>query len=240
VVAYCTPESSIDSSVCNSCRRDLLRRNYASAAAAVAEPEPTSPPPPPPEALSAAQPVYQVNAGILLSRPPQVTRDLDPFEKAFFFYQKRLNERLALPFTRYFYFKRGTPAYLEWRKRLQERQTPARDIGEYNAHSKEAWNDELLVGATESEPEAQMEALIQGAVESSGDEASRELVQKPMSRVTQADKEGDQKSLNRLLQRTLYLLVNKGGNWGFPTAGLQEKESLRDVSRIFLITMQNY
>ena len=58
---------------------------------------------------------YTLKAGILLSRPPILTRSLHPFEKAFFFYQKRLQERLALPFTRYFYFKKDTPADTDWK-----------------------------------------------------------------------------------------------------------------------------
>lgn len=134
-----------------------------------------------------------------------------------------------MPFTRYFYFKRGTPDYLEWRRKLQERQTPARDIGKYAAYSKEAWNDELLVGARESEPEAIVDALFEEGEEGPTDDSKREPAEKPMPRVTEADREGDQKSLNRSLQRTLYLLVRKGDYWAFPSGGLQGKEPLREV-----------
>jgi large subunit ribosomal protein L46 len=61
-----------------------------------------------------------------------------------------------------------------------------------------------------------------------------ELV-KPMPRVTEADQAGDEKSLNRLLQRTLYLLVKDAkGAWQFPTASWDavKKESLREVGDI--------
>ncbi len=178
---------------------------------------------------------YPINASVVLSRPPQITRDLTSFEKAYFFYQRRLNERLALPFTRYFYFKKGTPADLEWKRKMKQRQTAARDIGMYNAYSKEGWNDELLAGARESEPEEQVQALLRDAeVHGVGSdemgEARKESVERPMPRITDADNASDVKSLNRLLQRTLYLLVRvEAGKWGFPTAGLVGKENLHQV-----------
>jgi len=197
-------------------------------------------------------PVYQLHAGVVLSRPPQITRDLHPFEKAFFLYQRRLNERLALPFTRYFYFKKGTPADIEWKRKAKDRLTPARDIGVYNAYGKEGWNDELLVGAEESEPEHQLEALLKDAeapgvgtsaaaetmdankdVDTTATEiaaAKRTEVERPASRVSEADEKGDLSSLDRALQRTLYLLVkNKDGRWIFPSAQLAGREHLHTV-----------
>lgn len=180
-------------------------------------------------------PVYTINAGVVLSRPPQITRDLEPFEKAYFFYQKRLNERLALPFTKYFYFKRGTPLDEDWKKKIQARQTPARDIGKYNAYAQDAWNDELLLGAKESEPEYQVEQLVLDAESTanatSQDTSKKEEIPRPHSRVTEADKKGDQTSLNRLLPRTLYLLVqSQEGYWKFPSSPVQTQETLREVS----------
>lgn len=224
--------STNEQSVCNQYRIALNQRRHASAAAAVAETgsqaNPVSQSPSPKEA-------YQINAGVVLSRPPQITRDLTSFEKAFFFYQRRLNERLALPFTRYFYFKKGTPADLEWKQKVKQRQTAARDIGVYNAYSKEGWNDEVLVGAKESEPEVQVQALlddaeVHGTETDQLGEAKREPVERPMPRVTEADRTGDVKSLDRSLQRTLYLLVRgKDGRWVFPTSQLVGRENLHQV-----------
>lgn len=176
---------------------------------------------------------------MVLSRQPVITRDLTPFEKSFYFYQKRLNERLVLPFTKYFYFSPKTPADEDWKRKVRERQTPARDVGKYSAYSKEAWNDELLVGAKESEPEVMMETLVKDAESTaqatSQDSARQEEVPRPAPRVTEADKQGDQKSLNRLLQRTLYLLVQTNeGYWKFPSAPVQEGENLRGVSYLCL------
>lgn len=216
--------------MCRSCQETLGRRNYASAAtateSATAAPDTTFP---------VIKPVYTINAGVVLSRPPQITRDLEPFEKAYYFYQKRLNERLALPFTKYFYFKRGTPADVDWKKKIQERRTPARDIGRYNAYAPDAWNDEILLGAQESEPEHQVEALVQDAESTanatSQDTSKKEEIPRPFSRVTEADKKGDHKSLNRLLPRTLYLLVqSKEGHWRFPSSPVQTEETIREVS----------
>lgn len=186
-------------------------------------------------AFPVVKPVYTINAGVVLSRPPQITRDLEPFEKAYYFYQKRLNERLALPFTKYFYFKRGTPADVDWKNKIQERRTPARDIGKYNAYASDAWNDELLLGAQESEPDHQAEMLVQDAESTanatSQDTSKKEEIPRPFPRVTEADKKGDLKSLNRLLPRTLYLLVqSKEGQWNFPSSPVETDETIREVS----------
>jgi large subunit ribosomal protein L46 len=165
-----------------------------------------------------------------------LTRNLHPFEKAFYLYQKRLNERLALPFTRYFYYQRDTPADVDWKKKIKVRLTPARDIGVYSAYGEEGWNDEVLVGAKESEPEAIVDALVRDAqVENEEDGPKKiEKIEKPMPRVTEADKTGDVRSLNRALQRTLYLIVTgEDGKWGFPSGGLLAKESLQRVCTTF-------
>ncbi|KAL2864456.1 ribonuclease H-like domain-containing protein [Aspergillus lucknowensis] len=223
-----TGPSIAEQRVCRSCQETLVRRNYASASTPVS-----------PESSSATsstfpvvKPTYTINAGVLLSRPPQITRDLTDFEKAFYFYQKRLNERLVLPFTKYFYFKRGTPADEDWKRKVRERQTAARDIGKYSAYSKEAWNDELLVGAPESDPDHLVETLIQDAESTanatSQDTSKKEEIPRPFPRVTEADKKGDTQSLNRALQRTLYLLVqSKEGYWKFPSSPVVADETLR-------------
>ena len=152
-----------------------------------------------------------------------------------------MNERLALPFTRYFYYKKGTPADAEWKRKMRERTTPARDIGVYNAYGKQGWADEVLVGAQESEPEAQVEALLKDAApvatESSSEaqqdsSGAREELEKPAARVSEADKKNDMKSLNRLLKRTLFLLVKgKDGRWTFPSATLLKNENFHTVCR---------
>ena len=121
---------------------------------------------------------------------------------------------------------------------MKERKTPARDIGMYNAYGDEGWNDELLVGDKVSEPEEQLQRLLRDAevevterdVEGGGEVVKREQVERPMPRVTEADKVGNMKSLNRALQKTLYLVVrSRKGQWGFPSAELARQESLHTV-----------
>ena len=141
-----------------------------------------------------------------------------------------------MPFSRYFYYQKGTPGDVEWKRKIKERLTPARDIGVYNAYAKEGWNDEVLVGANESEPDVQVDALlkdaeVEGLTGEEGQEVKKHEVEKPMPRITEADRIGDTKSLDRNLQRTLYLVVREGkeGKWWFPNDVLVGKESLHTV-----------
>lgn len=231
-------------SICLSCR--TTPRSYATAAATAPTTNDALAQHIPPVAQSSPSTSYAVNAGVLLSRPPQITRDLHPFEAAFFLYQKRLNERLALPFTRYFYFKPRTPADREWKRKIAQRLTPARDIGRYKGYGEEAWNDEVLVGAKESELQWQVDRLLEdaattGAEDEAGVAAAAAKATKTEtdtleglpSRITKADRENDTKSLARALQRTLYLLVkNKDGRWEFPQDKLVD-ENLHGVRITF-------
>lgn len=109
----------------------------------------------------------------------------------------------------------------------------------YNAYGETGWNDELLVGDRTSEPTEQVEALIRDA--EGGDakdgegvrkDSSQEIaVQRPLPRATEADEKGDQTSLNRKLDMSLYLLVKgKDGRWRFPEDVVQGKEGLHQVS----------
>lgn len=156
-----------------------------------------------------------------------------------------------MPFSRYFYYKKGTPGDEEWKRKIRVRKTAARDIGVYNAYGDEGWNDEVLVGDDVSEPSTTVERLIRDAegrpivdVESQKEEeeqksvegAKRELqrveVERPMSRETEADRKNDQRSLNRKLDRALYLMVkNKEGIWRFPEDRVYGRENLHQVSR---------
>ena len=80
---------------------------------------------------------------------------------------------------------------------------------------------------TDAEVEVQ-ERDIQGE----GKVLKKEQVERPMPRVTEADKASDTKSLNRALQKTVYLVVRNGyGQWGFPSAELARHESLHTVNR---------
>lgn len=181
---------------------------------------------------------YKTKAAVLLSRPPLLTQDLTSFERSFYLYQRRLNERLALPFTRYFYYARGTPGDVEWKRKIKERLTPAREIGQYSGYGEEAWNDEILIGNDLSEPGIQREALlrdaeveVKGRGEAGEEILKRESLEKLAERITDADRSGDMRSLNRKLERTLYLVVRgkQENDWYLPGHELMKSESLHTV-----------
>ncbi|KAK3340996.1 39S mitochondrial ribosomal protein L46-domain-containing protein [Neurospora tetraspora] len=231
------------------------RRYYSAEASAT-----TTPPPPPPvnppvttstgthAATSTSSQIYRIKSGVILTRPPLLTRDLTPFEESFYFYQKRLNERLTAPFRKDFYFKKDTASDLDWRIKLKERHgVPAKDIGRYNPRGRMAWNDEVLVGSHTSSREQMVEKLIADAemrVSEDGEEIPAEdrvPVEKPMPRRTEADEKGDVKRLDRALDKTLYLVVKKkvenveGGaekkaQWMFPTGVVPTDEGLHETA----------
>ncbi|RKF79950.1 54S ribosomal protein L17, mitochondrial [Golovinomyces cichoracearum] len=186
---------------------------------------------------------HDIHTGIILSRPPLLTPNLHSFEKAFFFYQKRLNERLAIPFIRYFYFKKDTPSNTDWKIKFAQRgSVPAKELGTYNAYGIDSWNDELLVNEKEMiEPEYIIDQLVKDAklsVTEDGvvvqDEAARaEGVERPRSRVTDADLKMDLHRLDRALDRTLYLVVRnkETDTWSFPTGEVLEKENLNSAAQ---------
>jgi large subunit ribosomal protein L46 len=190
---------------------------------------------------------YIVKSGILLSRPPLITKALTPFEKAFYFYQKRLNERLAMPFTKYFYFKKDTPADNDWKRKAKERNgSAARELGGYQPYGELGWNDEVLVGDEISEPKAMVETLVKDAVmtvegeEVLSPEAIEAHVERPMERWTEADKMKDKKRLDRKLARTLYLLVKgESGKWELPSGTLVGRENLHQVRILGFFVVQD-
>lgn len=161
-----------------------------------------------------------------------------------------------MPFSRYFYYQKGTPADVEWKRKARVRKTAARDIGVYSGYGKEAWNDELLVGDHTPEPDSQREALIRDAEgkeildalpvddrEADGEAVAGDArlgegvrkdlevqIERPVSRITEADEKNDVKSLNRKLDQSLYLLVkNKEGRWRFPEDRLYARENMHQV-----------
>ena len=174
----------------------------------------------------------------MLSRPPLITPDPHPFETAYHLYQRRLNERLVLPFTQYFYYRKGTPAFEHWRTKKAERGGVAtRDIGKYNAYTEDSWNDEALIGDESGNQQKIVEQLIDEEgrqTEFVGE--SKRMETAGLKRKTAADEKDDRRSLERLLQRTLYLLVmkktpdGKAEHWAFPSGLLEGREGLHQVS----------
>ncbi|KAL1839280.1 hypothetical protein VTJ49DRAFT_1680 [Mycothermus thermophilus] len=184
---------------------------------------------------------YTIQAGIILTRAPLLTREQTPFENAFYLYQKRLNERLTAPFRPAFYFKPDTALDLDWRLKLRERHgVPAKDIGRYNPRGRMAWNDEVMVGSPVCDPENIREKLLADAelrVSEDGEPIPAEdrvPVERPMPRRTEADEKRDTKRLDRALDKTLYLVVKKGSGeqarWEFPCGLVTTEEALHETA----------
>lgn len=115
----------------------------------------------------------------------------------------------------------------------------ARDIGNYSAYTKESWNDEVLVGDKTARPQKIVELLVEEEGRQSefiGEDGDPKLA--GLKRTTDADLGQNQKSLERSLSRTLYLLVrnkavakeqNATTSWRFPSGDVEGKEGLKEV-----------
>ncbi|KAK0646232.1 39S mitochondrial ribosomal protein L46-domain-containing protein [Cercophora newfieldiana] len=248
--------------VCSQCARSsprpaiplTTRRYYAeqtttttTTTTETAAPKPPPPSPPPRKDISSEHSIivpsqsdsaHYISAGIILTRAPLLTREPTPFEAAFYLYQKRLNERLAVPFRKNLYFRTDTASDLDWRIKVRERHgVPAKDIGRYNPRGRTAWNDEVLTGSPLSAPETIVEKLLADAetrVSEDGEEIAEEErvpVEKPMPRRTEADEKNDVRRLDRALDRTLYLVVKgKDGKWTFPAGRVDTSEALHETA----------
>ncbi|KAM0334331.1 hypothetical protein ACHAQA_001356 [Verticillium albo-atrum] len=182
---------------------------------------------------------YRIQAGIILTRAPLITATETPFESSFYFYQKRLNERLSMPFVTSVYFKPDTPALIDWNLKVKDREgTVAKELGVYHGKSSTAWDDELAAGDALSTREATYDALLRDATMRVSDDAEiipvdeRVAPEAPQSRVTEADRTGDVTRLDRALEKTLYLVVKgKDGAWAFPKAAVATDEHLHETAK---------
>lgn len=180
---------------------------------------------------------HAIRSGLILTRPPLLTRRLQPFENAFFFYQKRLEERLNTPFITDIYFKPDTARRLDWNLKVNERQgTVAKELGVYQGKNSQAWNDELKVGDGLSDQATIVKSLLKDAEARVSDDAEvipdKDIVavEAPVARETEADKKNDVRRLDRKLERTLYLVVKGEEGWQFPADDVAASENLHVVS----------
>lgn len=150
---------------------------------------------------------YTLRTAVILTRAPLLTREPTSFEAAYYAYQTRLTRALSEPFPSDFYFKKGT--LLERRFKAEERVREAETFGE---------------GFESDEGEEKVE-----------DVPSEEDEVKVLPRLSDADRTGDLKSLNRYGDRSLYLLVKnvQSETWYFPhwSVGLSQPlhTSVRDA-----------
>ena len=156
----------------------------------------------------------QILTSTILNRSPILTRTPDPFEDAYYAYQRRLYRALSQTLPANVYFKPGS---------LLQRRVAIEEL----AREKEAFGEdwEPLRGLrVEEDDVAGSEGGIgtKSFAQQMAEEA--ELDEKPQPRVHRVDVEGDVKSLDRLGERNLYLIVKQDSVWTFPTGSAETKQ----------------
>ncbi|KAI8991454.1 39S mitochondrial ribosomal protein L46-domain-containing protein [Mycotypha africana] len=154
---------------------------------------------------------HRIQASVILCRAPQILRDATPFEKAYFDYTEKIQRQESLTTPTDFYFKKGSVAERRWKSEEEARQqamTKDTSLTEAVEEARSVW---------EKENESLANATTKITV---------------TDRSTKADAENDIKSLDRSLQRTLYLVVrnNKNGLWQFPEGPVDGSELLHEAA----------
>ncbi|KAI7864241.1 39S mitochondrial ribosomal protein L46-domain-containing protein [Spinellus fusiger] len=153
----------------------------------------------------------RVMVSVILSRPPQITRDSTSFEKAYFDYKEKLERGASTTFPTEFYFKKGSIAERRWKEEEAER-----------------------IKAMPDTSRSLSDALVSAQQTLAKDETMSGTISKvnTLPRDTEADKVDDKKSLDRALQRTLYLVVRTGETpaWVFPEGQVDTTEYLHEAA----------
>jgi large subunit ribosomal protein L46 len=164
---------------------------------------------------------YRIVSSVVLTRSPQILRDLHPFEREYYLYQQKLEQIHSPPFPQDFYFKKGSIAEKRWNKiKEQDKKNSLSIFSKFSVDLKDKSNSDK----SDEEGEDFNDDNI------SFGEEEEEI--KIASRITQDDFDNNLKSLNRALQRTLYLIVKKPRDeyaWQFPQGGVNTNESLARV-----------
>jgi large subunit ribosomal protein L46 len=152
-----------------------------------------------------------IQASVILSRQPILTRNTTAFEQAYFDYREKLERQEAIGTPTEFYFKKGSVAERRWKNEEQARLSAMTDA-----------NVSLTDAVQQSQAtwEKENESLVTSATK----------IEK-LDRSTKADKENNVKSLDRALQRTLYLVVKNGEAWQFPESPVENSEYLHEVNK---------
>ncbi|SSD61234.1 related to 54S ribosomal protein L17, mitochondrial [Saccharomycodes ludwigii] len=160
-----------------------------------------------------------IESAIILSRTPIITQQPSKLESTYCAYQRELERRLMWTFPQYYYFKRGT---LAERKFLALQRGPvsklpgvfySKGVPDVRGNRERNAAQEIVLPLeqqSEDDPNESDSA-------SSSHNINRRIL--PNSRITKADECGDLKSLERRLDKNLYLIVksNKTGEWSFPS-----------------------
>lgn len=178
-------------------------------------------------ASSATHP-HRIMAGIILSRPPILTAELTEFEKAYYKYQSETGKRMMWTFPHWFYFPKGTLASRQFLEAQPE--VTADSIAKLYANER----PDILLGR---DRRAKQEVVIPERDAEMESEESAILYKKivPNPRITKADEANDVTSLERKLDRTLYLIIKKkrqANQWKFPATDVnyKEKESVHEAA----------
>ncbi|BAP69318.1 54S ribosomal protein L17 [Kluyveromyces marxianus] len=172
-----------------------------------------------------------IKASLVLSRIPIVTPELNALESKYFQYQSELERRLMWTFPSYFYFKKGT---------LTERRFQSAQKGVISKQPG-VWFPKGVPDVKHNRERSQKQEIVlpkDTSEASLNSDVSRPIV--PNSRITKADEKNDISSLERKLDRTLYLLVKDGKeNWvlpNFPVEAVnsEEKKALHETAEIGL------
>jgi large subunit ribosomal protein L46 len=142
---------------------------------------------------------------------------LDPFEEAYYIYQRRIYRALSQTLPANVYFKPGS--ILQRRVAIEELAREKEAFGEDWEPLRGLRVEEDDVAGNESGGIGTKSFAQQMAEEA-------ELEESPQPRVHRADVEGDVKSLDRLGERNLYLLVKQNNDWSFPTGSVQTESVL--------------
>jgi large subunit ribosomal protein L46 len=170
------------------------------------------------KACSSASKNAQILTSTILNRSPILTRTLDPFEEAYHTYQRRLYRALSQTLPANVYFKPGS--LLQRRVAIEELAREKEAFGEdwEPLRGLRVEEDDVAGGENEGAGGMGTKSFAQQMAEEA------ELEEKPQSRVHRADVEGDVKSLDRLGERNLYLIVKQDLVWTFPTGSAETEQ----------------
>ncbi|WFD29134.1 hypothetical protein MSPP1_000139 [Malassezia sp. CBS 17886] len=155
----------------------------------------------PARAAAMARPALQ--CALMVTRQPVLQRAPTPLEREYYKFNRKLANTLQQPFPRDVYFKKGSAAESRF--------------DEYYAQLQNTWD---ITTETKDPAATQADKGSADATESA------DTLYATMPRTTAADAKNDVRSLERALDRTLYLVVShpeaatKGPTWGFPAKAL--------------------
>lgn len=147
-----------------------------------------------------------LQSALLVTRAPVVLQEPTALEREVYRFHVALSHRLQQPFAREQYFKKGSAAESRF--------------DEYYAQLQKTWDIHTTTKAPTSSRTAP------------GTHDSEEDMYATMPRQTQADVDQDVTSLERALDRTLYLVVKRDGcvapTWHLPTKALPDERTASD------------